>query len=168
VPPRQDHALNLGGKRVLLVDDERDARELVSEILHRSNADVRAAASVREALQCIAGALPDIVVCDLAMPEEDGYSLIQTLRQLPPDHGGQTPAIALTAYARDEDRLRALTAGFQMHMTKPVEPRQLVEAIAHLTQNAVKINEESQPHAFGAVGKYSSTSESGGDAHISK
>ena len=70
-----------------------------------------------------------------------------TLRQLPPDLGGQTPAIMLTAYARDEDRLRALTAGFQMHLTKPVEPRQLLETIAHLAQISNGTDEESEPRA---------------------
>ncbi len=162
--PRQDVPLNLGRKRVLLVDDEKDARELVREILHRSNADVSAAASVREALEHLAGGIPDILVCDLAMPVEDGYSLIRRLRQLPPDHGGQIPAIALTAYARDEDRIRALTAGFQMHLTKPVEPRQLIEAIAHLTRAFEGTDEESESRPPGTNGEYSSTAKNAAPA----
>jgi signal transduction histidine kinase/DNA-binding response OmpR family regulator len=157
-PPRQDRSPNLAGIHVLLVDDEKDARDLVSEILRRSNAEVSAAASVREARECMARALPDILVCDLAMPEEDGYSLIRTMRQLPPEHGGQTPAIALTAYAREEDRLRTLTEGFQIHLTKPVEPRQLLDSIAHLTRVADTADEESEPRASGA--EYASASES--------
>jgi signal transduction histidine kinase len=125
--------VKLTGKRVLLVDDQIDARDLLSEILRRAEADVTIASSVREAFDCLAKQPPDVLVSDLAMPGEDGYSLLQTLRQFPADRGGQTPAIALTAYARDEDRRKALSAGFQMHMCKPIEPRQLVTAIANLT-----------------------------------
>jgi signal transduction histidine kinase len=166
-PPQRDLSHSLGGKRVLLVDDEQDARELVCEILRRSSADVSAAASVREALECVAGSIPDVLVCDLAMPGEDGYSLIRTLRQLPPNLGGQTPAIALTAYARDEDRLRALTAGFQMHLTKPVEPRQLLEAVAHLAQGSNSADEESEPRALRSAGDCSPIAENA-DADSSK
>ncbi len=83
-------------------------------------------------MECLRREVPDVLVCDLAMPGEDGYSLIRMLRQFPPERGGQTPAVALTAYAREEDRHRALTAGFQMHLSKPIEPRQLVLAIARL------------------------------------
>ncbi len=158
-PARQDHSPSLGGKRVLLVDDEKDARELVREILRRSQAEVSAAASVREAMECLAIAIPDVLVCDLAMPEEDGYSFIRTLRQLPPDHGGQTPAIALTAYARDEDRIRALTAGFQIHLTKPVEARQLLDAILHLTKTSDDGREDSDQPPAGKIEKYSSVSQ---------
>jgi CheY-like chemotaxis protein len=119
---------------------------------------------VREALEHLAGGIPDILVCDLAMPVEDGYSLIRKLRQLPPDHGGQIPAIALTAYARDEDRIRALTAGFQMHLTKPVEPRQLIEAIAHLTRAFEGTDEESESRPPGTNGEYSSTAKNAAPA----
>jgi CheY-like chemotaxis protein len=130
---RKAPSAKLRGKRVLVVDDEADARELVSEILRRAEAEVCAVSSVREAFESMGSAIPDVVVSDLGMPEQDGYSMIQTLRQLPSDRGGQIPAIALTAYAREEDRLRALSAGFQMHLTKPVEPDRLVEAIAYLS-----------------------------------
>jgi signal transduction histidine kinase/DNA-binding response OmpR family regulator len=125
---------NIAGKSVLLVDDEPDAREVVREILHRAGADVLPAASVREAFEHFSQTVPDVVVSDLAMPGEDGYSFIHDIRQFPPDRGGRTPAIALTAYAREEDRIRAISAGFQMHLTKPVDPRQLLAAIAHLTR----------------------------------
>ncbi|HEY1922604.1 MAG TPA: response regulator [Tepidisphaeraceae bacterium] len=153
-PNRHDHSPSLGGKRVLLVDDEKDARELVREILHRSHAQVTAAASVREAREFFAAGIPDVLVCDLALPEEDGYSFIRTLRQLPPDHGGQTPAIALTAYARDEDRLRALTAGFQIHLTKPVEAKQLLDAIAHLTRSNNDNHDDSDQDPSARTEKY--------------
>jgi CheY-like chemotaxis protein len=132
-PARRNGHIKLTGKRILLVDDEADARELVCEILRRADADVSAVSSVREAFESMARDVPDVVVSDLGMPEQDGFSMIQTLRQMPPDRGGQTPAIALTAYAREEDRLRALSAGFQMHLTKPVEPERLLEAIAYLS-----------------------------------
>ena len=135
-PVRTNSSIKLRGKRVLVVDDEADARELVSEILRRAEAEVNAVSSVREAFESMGSVIPDVVVSDLGMPEEDGYSMIQTLRQLPSDRGGQIPAIALTAYAREEDRLRALSAGFQMHLTKPVEPDRLVEAIAYLSPSA--------------------------------
>jgi signal transduction histidine kinase/DNA-binding response OmpR family regulator len=157
-PARQDHSPCLGGKRVLLIDDEKDARELVREILRRSQAEVSDAASVREAMECLAAGLPDVLVCDLAMPGEDGYSFIRTLRQLPPDHGGKTPAIALTAYARDEDRIRALTAGFQIHLTKPVEARQLLDAIAHLTRASEDGPEDAEQAPSTSANKYSSIS----------
>ena len=77
-------------------------------------------------------------------PEEDGYSLIRTLRQLPPERGGQIPAIALTAFAREEDRIRALSAGFHMHLSKPVEPKQLVEAVAYLARVPDARDEQTQ------------------------
>ena len=104
---RDQSALKLTGKRVLVVEDRADGRELVCEILRRADAEVYAAASVREAFECMANMTPDVLVSDLAMPEEDGYSLIRTLRQFPPERGGQIPAIALTAFAREEDKLRS-------------------------------------------------------------
>jgi len=160
--PRQEPVADLSGKRVLLVDDDADARELACEILQRARADVRGAGSVPEAMENLARQVPDVVVCDLAMPGEDGYSLIRQLRQLPPDRGGQTPAIALTAYAREEDRMRTRTAGFQLHLTKPVERRQLVEAIAHLTQAIEGMENDPESIPLGAAEKYSDASESEG------
>jgi signal transduction histidine kinase len=142
VAPRIDNAASLNGKRVLLVDDERDARELACEVLRRAGANVVSASSVREALDAFSRAVPDVLVSDLAMPEEDGFSLIQTLRQLPSERGGQTPAIALTAYAREEDRVRSLAAGFQVHLSKPIEPRQLVGAVAYLARASDPVDED--------------------------
>ncbi|HUB25922.1 MAG TPA: response regulator [Tepidisphaeraceae bacterium] len=133
--PEGGGAANLSGTHILLVDDEADTRELMAEVLRRAEADVRTVASVREAFDRISRESFDILVSDIALPEADGYSLIQMLRQFPPDRGGRTPAIALTAYARQEDRLRALSAGFQMHLAKPIEPQQLIAAVAHLTRD---------------------------------
>ncbi len=81
--------------------------------------------------------LPDVIVSDIAMPDEDGYDLIRKLRELPPKSGGQTPTLALTAYAREEDRLRCITSGFQAHLPKPIDPQELIAVVAHLAvQNA--------------------------------
>lgn len=121
---------DLDGVHVLLVDDEPDAREVVSTMLQRAGANVTAAGSVREALDLFERTRPSILLSDIAMPERDGYDLIRLVRELPASHGGQTPAIALTAYAREEDRFRALTAGFQAHLAKPVAPSDLVAAVS--------------------------------------
>jgi signal transduction histidine kinase/ActR/RegA family two-component response regulator len=123
---------DLNGVRVVLVDDESDARDVVCRVLSRAGAATCAAASVREALAAITREPPDVIVSDIAMPDEDGYDLIRKLRELSPTHGGQIPALALTAYAREEDRLRCLTSGFQAHLPKPVDPRELVALVAHL------------------------------------
>ena len=124
----------LDGRRILLVDDEADAREMLSELLRRAGAEVSAAASAREAFDQIAQSVPDILVSDIGMPQQDGYALIEELRRMPADRGGTIPAIALTAYAREDDRRRALNAGFQAHLTKPVEAQQLLADIARLTE----------------------------------
>ncbi len=131
VPIRRD-AVSLAGIHVLMIDDEADAREVIAETLKRSHARVTMAGSVKEALEAFMRETPDIVVSDIAMPERDGYDLIRTLRELPPLQGGDVPAIALTAYAREEDRLAALSAGFQIHLPKPVEPAELISSVAHL------------------------------------
>jgi PAS domain S-box-containing protein len=128
---RRESAL-LEGLRVLIVDDEPDARELVSMMLERCGAEVRAAASASEALGYIESWEPSVLVADIGMQGEDGYDLIRKLRSLPEEKGGLTPAVALTAYARVEDRTRALSAGYQMHMAKPVERAQLAAAVASL------------------------------------
>jgi len=128
---RRESAL-LEGLRVLIVDDEPDARELVSMMLERCGAEVRTAASASEALGYIESWEPNVLVADIGMQGEDGYDLIRKLRALPTAKGGLTPAVALTAYARVEDRMRALSAGYQMHMAKPVERAQLAAAVASL------------------------------------
>lgn len=122
----------LEGVRVLVVDDEPDARDLVSRALERDGADVRAAGSAAEALGAIDELNPDILVSDIAMPGEDGYELIRQLRSRERSHGRRLPAVALTAYARTEDRERALLAGYQEHLAKPVEPARLSAVVADL------------------------------------
>ena len=118
----------LQGVAVLVVDDEPDARELFAAVLAQHGAVVHTAASVRDALDVLATFRPAVLVADIGMPGEDGYSLIRRMRSAK----DSVPAIALTAYARPEDRRRALDAGFEMHLPKPVEPRELVEAVAGL------------------------------------
>nr|WP_233562713.1 ATP-binding protein [Sorangium cellulosum] len=127
---------DLGGLHVLLVEDDADARELLREVLSQHRAEVTAVASAREALAAFVAACPHVLVSDIAMPGEDGYELIRTIRQRPPHAGGDLPALALTAYARKEDQKRALDAGFHMHATKPIEPAALVAAVASLAARA--------------------------------
>jgi len=124
----------LDGLRVLVVDDEPDARGLLEMMLGRCGAVVVAAASAGEALEALARSKFDIIVSDIGMPGEDGYGLIRRVRALAPEAGGATPAVALTAYARTEDRLRAMRAGFDMHVSKPVEQAELVVVMANLVR----------------------------------
>jgi len=125
-------ASELQGLRVLVVDDEADAREIISTMIKQTGAEVKTCESAHEALQTLAEWRPDVLMSDIGMPGEDGYSLINEVRLLPPEQGGHTPAAAFTAYAREEDRNRALAAGYQMHLAKPVSSSQLVAMIAHL------------------------------------
>lgn len=120
--------------KVLVVDDETDARELIIAVLEQCQATVTTATSANEALEAIARVQPDILISDIGMPGEDGYSLIKKVRALPPQSGGRIPAIALTAYARAEDRIKALASGFQMHAPKPVEPAELAAIVASLAR----------------------------------
>ena len=123
---------DLTGLEILVVDDEPDARELINRLLSRCGATVETAGSGADALQSIAKKKPHVLIMDIGMPDEDGYSVIQKVRQLPHAHGGNVPAIALTAFARLEDRRRAILSGFQMHMSKPVEPSELIAIVASL------------------------------------
>jgi signal transduction histidine kinase len=125
-----DH--DLSGVRVLIVDDEPDARDVLRRIVERAKATVETAATVAEARDLMTRIAPDLVVSDIAMPDEDGFAMIQYLRTAPPELGGGTPAIALTAYAREEDRQRTLQAGFAAHVAKPVEPAELIEVIGRV------------------------------------
>jgi PAS domain S-box-containing protein len=129
---RTPHSAILGGLRILLVDDEADTLELLTLVLEQYGATVIAVSSSAEALEAMGRSLPDILVCDIGMPGEDGYALIGKVRARAAEQGGRLPAIALTAYARVEDRMRALAAGFQMHVPKPVEPVELVVVVASL------------------------------------
>jgi CheY-like chemotaxis protein len=124
--------VDLAGVRVLVVDDEPDARLLITRILQTRNADVATAASMDEALEVVRREPPHVVISDLGMPAHDGYELIQAVRALPATHGGNIPAAALSAFARSEDRRRAMMAGFQTHVAKPVEPEELLAVVASL------------------------------------
>lgn len=122
----------LRGLRVLVVEDEADARDLLVALLEQRAVDVRAAASSAEGLEHLTGWTPDVILSDIGMPIEDGFSFIQKVRALPRDRGGRTPAVALTAYARTEDRRRAMLAGFDMHLAKPIDPDELTLVLARL------------------------------------
>jgi PAS domain S-box-containing protein len=124
---------DLQGLRILVVDDEEAARDLLKVVLTQSGASVHAAASSADALAALETWNPHVLVSDIGMPIEDGYQFIRQVREREAARGGQIPAVALTAYAKSEDRLRALSAGYQMHVAKPVDPLELVAVIASLT-----------------------------------
>jgi PAS domain S-box-containing protein len=133
--PRSEEAVpTLLGTRVLVVDDDADARDLLRSILAQSGASVRTASSVPEALKQLESRQPHVLVSDIGMPGEDGYSLIRQVRNLTHEKGGNVPALALTAFARSDDRRRAIGAGFHMHLAKPVEPAELVTVVASLAK----------------------------------
>lgn len=125
---------SLAGLRVLVVDDEIDARTLLSAMLERCGAQVVAVSSAREGLESVESWKPDVLIADIGMPVEDGYGLIKKVRALPKERGGQTPALALTAYARTEDRVRALSEGYQVHLAKPVDRYELAAVVTSLGQ----------------------------------
>lgn len=124
---------DLSGLKVLLVDDQADARDLAKRILQDCHAEVLTAASASEALQLLPGTRPDLLISDIGMPDTDGYQLLQQVRALDPQQGGAVPAIALTAFARAEDRDRVLAAGFRAHVAKPVDASQLIAVVAAQT-----------------------------------
>lgn len=125
----------LDGVRILIVDDEPDTRDFLVAAIEMCGAQVIAASSAIEATQIILQQKLDVLVSDIGMPGEDGYSLIRKVRMLPKEEGGEIPAVALTAYARAEDRMRSLSEGFQMHLSKPIDPDELVTVIASLVKN---------------------------------
>ena len=122
----------LAGVRVLVVDDQFDVLELIHDVLSSAGAEVRTANAAKDGLAALCEWRPDVLVSDIAMPGEDGYWLIGNLRELPADQGGATPALALTAYVRLEERVRVLAAGFQLYVPKPVEPDELRHVVAQL------------------------------------
>lgn len=122
----------LEGVQVLLVEDEQDTRELIRAILEGCGAQVAAVASAGATLAALEQVRPDVLVSDIGMPGENGYELIKKIRTLGPERGGKVPAVALTAYAGPKDRRRALLAGFQTHLAKPVEPDELLAMVATL------------------------------------
>jgi CheY-like chemotaxis protein len=117
------------GVGILLVDDDAVSRQVLSEMLAFRGAEVRAVPSASAALAAIGERVPDVVLCDIVMPDEDGYSLIRRIRSLPADQGGRVPAVAVTALATRADRKRALAAGFQLHLAKPAPIAALCDAI---------------------------------------
>jgi len=136
-PTGLETSFSLTGIRILVVDDDEDAREMLKIALHQYGADVRIAASAEEALAAMAEDPPDVLVSDIEMPETNGYDLVRHMRQSEEGELRRMPAVALTAYARTEDRVKALVAGFQTHVPKPVEPAELVTVIASLAQRTI-------------------------------
>ena len=118
---------------MLVVDDDSDTRQMLKAVLSECQADVITAASAAEAIKEIERRKPDVLVSDLGMPEQDGYELIKEVREMESaDHTARIPALALTAYAKAEDRVRALAGGYQVHLSKPVEPAEFLLVVANL------------------------------------
>ena len=122
----------LDGVMVLVVDDETDARELIRQVLLQCGAAVLTASSADEGLKLLQSQRPNVVISDIGMPDKDGYQFMRDLRRISAVKGGNTPAIALTAFARSEDRTRAMVAGYQIHISKPIEPQELIATVASL------------------------------------
>jgi PAS domain S-box-containing protein len=129
----EEQCVRIADVRVLVVDDEADARGLVRRLLEDCDAVVETVGSAAEAYDRLRGGRFDVLVSDIGMPGEDGYSLLRRVRALPAEQGGRVPAIALTAYARAEDRMKAVLAGFQLHLAKPVEPAELITMVASVS-----------------------------------
>jgi signal transduction histidine kinase len=127
---------SLAGARVVVVDDDPTAVELVKEVLVQAGAEVVECRATDEALRAVEQRRPDALVSDIEMPGQDGYSLIRKLRALSPERGGKTPAVALTAFGRPEDRIRSMQAGFNIHLTKPVDPAELTAVVVSLIGRA--------------------------------
>jgi CheY-like chemotaxis protein len=124
---------SLLGLRVLIVDDDLEVLKLTRLMLIRFHAEVFAAPTATEGLEQIQRHRPDVIVSDIAMPHMDGYQFIREVRKLPVPHGGKTPAVALTGFGREQDRTRAIDAGFQRHLSKPVDMHILVDTLASVT-----------------------------------
>jgi PAS domain S-box-containing protein len=142
--------VSLANVHVLGVDDEIDARNLVRMILEMAGSTVSTAATGSEAIECILAERPDVLVCDIGMPEEDGYSLIRRLRVLEERQQSALPAVALSAYARSEDRTKAILSGFQNHLAKPVEPVELLAVVSSLA--GLKTQLRPAPTSFPGTG----------------
>ncbi|MDQ3332223.1 MAG: ATP-binding protein, partial [Planctomycetota bacterium] len=126
------NGVDLSGIKILVIDDEPDARELTKRVLTQCRAIVSTAGGAAEGLEQVKRSKPDVIVSDIGMPERDGYQFIRDVRALTASEGGATPAVALTAFARSEDRTRAMMAGYQVHVAKPIEPEELVATVASL------------------------------------
>lgn len=122
----------LAGLNILVVEDDDDIRFFITTVLEADGATIVAVPSAAAARKILPQLQPDVLISDIGMPDEDGYTLIRKIRALKPDMGGKVLAIALTAYSDSENRIRALEAGFQTHVSKPVDPGELVEIVANL------------------------------------
>lgn len=142
VPPE----VTLTGISVLVIDDEPDALALAQRLLEEHGAQVTVATSAREAMEVLSKSIPSIIVSDIGMPEEDGYSLIRRIRKLPQEQGGRLPAIALTAFARAEDRVNSLLSGYQAHLSKPVDIREFLVTVANLANLGNRNASENMPN----------------------
>jgi CheY-like chemotaxis protein/signal transduction histidine kinase len=131
-------AFRLAGVGVLVVEDQWDTRDLLAEILGSAGCRVVAVGSAAEAMEAFDAAPPDVLVSDIGMPGEDGYSLLRRIRQRPASAGGKVPAIAISAYAREEDRIRSLAAGFQIHIAKPFEPAEVLAAVGRMASRRAR------------------------------
>jgi len=134
-----DKLPRLDGVKVLVVDDEASAREIIAAVFIHCGATATTVASASEALLELGRMQLDVLVSDIGMPDENGYELIRKIRMLRADQGGNIPAVALTAYAKTEDRMRALAAGFQTHVHKPVEPAELALVVASLVERSSRL-----------------------------
>jgi CheY-like chemotaxis protein len=132
--------VNLNGFSILVVEDDPDARELMHAVLEQRGARVRSAESVARAFELLTDALPDLVVSDIAMPEEDGVAFLLRLRAMPATDGGRLPAIAVSAYTSVTDRARALSAGFSHYLFKPVDFEELCGTIRKLLERCAKVS----------------------------
>ena len=135
-PTMSRQSVRMAGVRVVVVDDEPDARSLLRRLLEDCDAKVHTAETADEAVALVQSERPHVLISDIGMPGEDGYGLIRRVRALSAETGGHTPAVALTAYARAEDRVTAIVAGFQHHLSKPVEPNELIAIVASLAERA--------------------------------
>ncbi|HAX76546.1 MAG TPA: ATPase, partial [Cyanobacteria bacterium UBA11372] len=134
------HFPSLDRVQVLVVEDNTDTRDFIVMVLEQFGAQVTAAACVREAMKCLQSYSPHVLVSDIGMPDQDGYSLIRQVRDLEQQRGENIPALALTAYAAEQDQKQALDAGFQMHLAKPIDPAELVTVVAELAGITKTIN----------------------------
>lgn len=125
--------MDLTGVKVLVVDDEPGAQALVKRVLSQCKAEVVTVGGADDGLAAVKEFRPDVIVSDIGMPGKDGYQFLREVRGLRPEHGGRTPAVALTTFARSEDRTRAMLAGYQVHVAKLIEPQELVATVASLS-----------------------------------
>ncbi|WP_413160514.1 response regulator [Capilliphycus salinus ALCB114379] len=131
-----DNGLSLQDLNIMIVEDQADARELIRLVLEQQGAKVNEASSGLEALEMIKQSQPDVLISDIGMPDEDGYTFLKKVRSLPPEKGGNVPALALTAYTKLEDKQQAIAAGFQMHLGKPLDITELLKAVYELSPKA--------------------------------